>query len=156
MLHSIYFCVRSLEPGLESLLVFNNSLPLLTPYSEWKTPIIFQLSVGGLSGLHLARSYSGGTVQKPSSEVFVSLSVSAPWIRCYRLLLLEGVCWLSCGALCKLVSCLVVVHVPILLPCVCPSTQAGGEGCRKPLFEVPSNKKMTNCTKKSPLQLWDQ
>lgn len=97
-----------------------------------------------------------GALQKPSSEVFVSLSVSAPWIRCYCLLLLEGVCWLSCGALCKLVSCLVVVHVPILLPYLCPSTQAGGEGCRKPLFEVPSNKKTANCTKKSPLQLWDQ
>lgn len=105
-----------------------------------KNSVIFQLSMGGLSGLHLAHSYSVGTVQKPSSEVFVSLSASAPWIICCCLLLLEGVCCLSHGALCKLVSCLVVVHVPILLPYVCLSIQTGGEGCRKALFHVPSNK----------------
>ena len=125
---------------------------LCWPLFRVKSSVTFQLSVGGLSGLHLAHSYSVGTAQKPSSEVLISLYASAPWIRWYCLLLLEGVCCLSCGALCKLVSCPVVVHVPILLRYVCLSTQAGGEGCRKALFPVPSHKKKANCIKKSPLQ----
>lgn len=79
--------------------------------------------------------------------MFIYLSASAPWIRCYCLQLLQVVCWLLCGALCKLIRFLVLVHVPILLPYLCHSTEAGGEAYSKALFDVSSNKKKANCIK---------
>lgn len=88
-------------------------------HSEQKTPSFSSSVWVDLSGLRLALS----------SEVF-----SAPGRGCWCF-------WKEFAAFtwCSLQisnHCLVVVHAPILLPWVCPSTQTSVGRCRKALFDV--------------------
>lgn len=122
---------------MESLSVFKSSLPSPTPTQSKKTPSFSSSLWVDLSGLHLALS----------SEVF-----SAPGIGCWCF-------WKESAAFmwCSLQTSnhwLVVLHVPILLPWVCPSTQATVDRCRKALFDVPPHK-MVKCVKNMYfLQQW--
>lgn len=113
------------ELGVESLSVFKSSLPSPAPTQSKKLPSSSSSLWVDLSGLHLALS----------SEVF-----SASGMGCWCF-------WKEFAAFmwCSLQTsnhCLVAVHVPILLPWVCPSTQASVDRCRKALFDVSPHKKV--------------
>lgn len=115
---------------MESLSVFKSSLPSPTPTQSEKTPSFSSSLWVDLSGLHLALSSEG---------------LSAPGAGCWCF-------WKEFAAFtwCSLQTsshCLVAVHVPILLPWVCPSTQASVDRCRKALCDVTPHKNV-KCIRK--------